>query len=302
MVQTAVSMIAQMCVIDSACYNMLWDIIFKAKYESSYNSTTDNSTTTMYNALEEHDLYIEDMVFAVYCWFVIIFGVTLNIFTILVLLFGDKNSPEMRVQLVNLAVADLAMSLVEPQTFRFHRLGLDVAMPMCSFGGFLQYATFTLSTLCNMAISIDRFIAVFFPLKVQDITYAHKVGAALVLWILTVAVDFGTVFNCKMWEIFDYEWCFCSAVVYDSSDISTGNLHLIRFLKYAIPAFVIVLMYTLIGIRIIEWKRFTPQIAVSSSKMRMRRKVRFITRKTVSCSLFLLLFTESERERQTELI
>ena len=286
MVHTPASMISQMCVIDVACYDMLVDVIYKAtdnasqvqlNSTSAIGSNSSSSSSSAHNALVEQDLYMEDMAFVIYCWLVIIFGTCLNIFTIVVLLVGQNNSSDMRVQLVNLALADCSMALIEPQTFRGFRLGLEVHPIICSIGGFLQYGTFTLSILCNTAISIDRFIAVFFPLKVQNITNYHKAAVAVTLWLLAIAIDFGCLFNCKTWEILDYKMCFCSAIIYDSSAVTAKTLNIIRFVKN-VPAIIIVLMYVLVGIRILEWKRFSPLIAGSASKRRyekrMKQKVR----------------------------
>ena len=167
MVHTAVSMISQMCVFDVACYDMLVDVIYKAtdnasqvqlNSTSAIGSNSSSSSSSAHNALVEQDLYMEDMAFVIYCWLVIIFGTCLNIFTIVVLLVGQNNSSDMRVQLVNLALADCSMALIEPQTFHGFRLGLEVHPIICSVGGFLQYGTFTLSILRNTAISISSMV------------------------------------------------------------------------------------------------------------------------------------------------
>lgn len=242
-------MVLQLCVIDTDCYKVMVDLFSLARNQTHHSL----GNVTMSRAFVEHDFNAEDLVFGAFCWISGIGGALLNLLAVLVLLTGHKNSKEMRVQLVNLAIVDTLMSMVEPQIYYHHRFEDSVDLPTCKFAGFAQYCTLTLSTFCNTVISIDRFIAVYFPLKAQQYKTFHKVVTAIFIWLIAVAVDLGTIFNCHIWEIYDFEWCFCSPTRY-AKPLGIKNQHAIRFAKNAIPAFIIVLMYILIGLRIVQWK------------------------------------------------
>lgn len=256
-------MVAQLCNVEPACHEYIINLFDTAKnevYHSSGNETI--------NAFVEHQFLTEDRLFIAYCWLAVIGGLLLNLLTILVLTLGKKNSSEMRVQLVNLAIADCFMALVEPQVFLAHRENISVPIALCKFAGFAQYCTLTISTLCNTAISVDRFTAVYYPIKFQLYKTHHKILTALAIWVIAIGIDLGTLINCYIWVIYEFEWCFCSPVRYTSQAYSMITEQIIRFSKYGVPAFVIMLMYLLVGAKIIRWKR------ANTSETRRQKKVR----------------------------
>lgn len=285
MVGQPIYMLNQLCIIEDACYEVFEQLYLTASDE--VQNSPRNST--MSNAFVEYGLFTEDMTFAAYCWIAGVGGALLNIMTILVLSLGTKNSLEMRVQLINLAICDCLMSMVEPQVFYHHRFTIPVDQTMCKFAGFAQYATFTLSTLCNMAISIDRFVAVYYPLQIHHYTTCHKVGTAVAIWLIAFAVDIGAIFNCNIWQIRDFEWCFCTPTRY-TKQLGTTKDNIIRFSKYGIPAFVIIFLYILIGIRMTHWKKVGDNCTLSAIVLRqdkrMKRQVRLVAVINICCKSY----------------
>lgn len=274
-------MVTQLCIIDIECYDVIDNLFNLAKNETE--SSTGN--LTIGRGFVEYDLYTEDILFTAFCLASMGSGIILNLLTVFVLVLGKKNSSETRVQLVNLAIADCLISVVEPLIYYYMRFYISVNLPQCKFAGFAQYCTLTLSMLCSAAISIDRFMAVYFPLKVQRYKTRHKICTAVALWLISVAVDFGTVYNCNLWEIQDSEMCFCTPVMYEPLGIP--NQHFIRFSKNAIPAFVIILLYTLIGIRIVQWKTKVGTVGMLSTE---KQQQELLMKKKVRSKIFNLKF------------
>ena len=272
-------MAAQLCVIEPVCFDMLYNLLAEVNNGTDEYSTNSSAS----NALVEYDTHIESMIFAAHCWLTGIGGCLLNILTILVLAIGKHNSGEMRVQLINLALSDTLMSMVLPSVYYHHHFALGVDIAMCKYAGFAQYSTVTLSTLCNTAISIDRFIAVYYPLKVYHYTNMHKVLTAVVIWIVAISVDIGPLFNCDNFAIYDFAWCFCSPTRYKTS-LGTANDQIIRVSKFAIPALVIVFLYILIGARISKWKQPGETCRNSSTTSRQEKEMK----KKVCIGIFLV--------------
>jgi len=97
---------------------------------------------------------------------------------------------DLRWFLVNLAAADLIMAVVcMPFTFTFTMLGDWVfSAPMCPIVLFFQMVSVTASVCTSVAIGVDRFWVVFFPLR-SRITTSRAPAVIGSIWIAAAALS-----------------------------------------------------------------------------------------------------------------
>jgi len=97
---------------------------------------------------------------------------------------------DLRWYLVNLAVADLIMALFcMPFTFTFTMLGDWVfSAPMCPVVLFFQMVSVTASVFTSVAIGVDRFWVVFYPLR-SRITSSRAPVVIGSIWIAAAALS-----------------------------------------------------------------------------------------------------------------
>lgn len=248
MVIDTIGMVSQLCFVEAECSNVLDDYYWSAE-ALALNST---ANATVNKALVTHNFIYEDLAFAIMCVITIVFGIVLNIFTIIVLVTGRQNSKGVRIQLINLAIADCLWAIIGPLIF-FHirfEIPLTSNLFLCKLSTFLGFLAVTVSPLCNVAISIDRFVVVYFPMKVMRYRKRHKVMVAIAVWIISVVIDMGALFNAHLLELNGKVWCFCSPIRY-SEPFTMEMFYIISAAKYGLPAVIIVLMYSLIAVKLL---------------------------------------------------
>ena len=110
-----------------------------------------------------------------------------NILVILVFTFGRRSRSDLRGFLINLAVADLIMAIFcMPFTFTMTMLSNWIfSEPMCPIVLYMQTVSVTASVCTNMAIGIDRFWVVQYPLK-SRITKSRSKFVIAVIWIISL--------------------------------------------------------------------------------------------------------------------
>ena len=113
-----------------------------------------------------------------------------NIVAIVVLSIGKRSKTDLRGFLINLAVADLIMAIFcMPFTFTMTMLGSWIfSEPMCPIVLYMQTVSVTASVGTNMAIGVDRFFVVTFPLKSRITKSRIKVVIAAI-WVLAVSLS-----------------------------------------------------------------------------------------------------------------
>ncbi|CAI9738560.1 substance-K receptor-like [Octopus vulgaris] len=118
--------------------------------------------------------------------FASVFG---NILSIIVFAKGKKCKTDIKPFLLNLAVADLIMGIFcIPFTLVMLLIHKWIFSPvMCTLVSFLQLFSATMSVSTNMAIGVDRLIAVLFPLKIR-ITSSRSSCMIALIWLFSVAI------------------------------------------------------------------------------------------------------------------
>ncbi|XP_051875907.1 proteinase-activated receptor 1-like [Pristis pectinata] len=121
--------------------------------------------------------------------FVFTASLPLNFLAILIFLFKLKFTNPTVIYMMNLAVADLLFVLLLPLKISYHFSGNDWGFGsfVCQLvtGGF--YAYMYCSVLLMMCISVDRFLAVVYPIKSSSWrTRGRVVGLCLIMWLLAI--------------------------------------------------------------------------------------------------------------------
>ncbi|KAL4239857.1 hypothetical protein ACF0H5_000657 [Mactra antiquata] len=202
-----------------------------------------------------------------------VFSITGNAFVILVFARGRRSRTDLRPFLINLAISDLIMAVFcMPFTFVTTMMNTWIfSKPMCPPVLFVQLLAVSGSVFTNMAIGIDRFMVVMFPLR-SRLTKQRAKYVILVIWICSIALssvqikvaraleDPGGVVTCgEYWE--------------DQVHRKIYTV-LIFVLTYLIPLLILSITYTIVAILL--WKRISPgnrDHARDMHQLRSKRKV-----------------------------
>ncbi|XP_060583525.1 substance-K receptor-like isoform X3 [Ruditapes philippinarum] len=201
------------------------------------------------------------------------FSIVGNGFVIIVFARGRRSRTDLRPFLINLAICDLIMAIFcMPFTFIYTMMNTWIfSEPMCPIVLFVQPLSVSGSVFTNMAIGIDRFMAVMFPLR-SRLTKQRAKYVIVVVWICSTALssvqfkvarasDSGRgVTQCtEHWESID------------DRKIYTVFVFVITYL---IPLLILAITYSIIGILL--WKRISPgnrDHARDLQQLRSKRKV-----------------------------
>ncbi|KAK3090816.1 hypothetical protein FSP39_014913 [Pinctada imbricata] len=186
-----------------------------------------------------------------------------NITTIFVLAKGKRSKTDLRPFLLNLAIADLIMAIFcIPFTFSSELLkNWMFSEPMCPIVVFLQAVSVTASVSTNMAVGIDRFYAITYPLKARITSSKYKI-VITVIWIFAISLSAVQLKVCRVEVMVDPAdnqsyVKMCSEVWEDP--IKNGReiyTLLILFLTYIIPLTILTITYSIVGC--ILWRRTAP--------------------------------------------
>lgn len=178
-----------------------------------------------------------------------------NSLVVIVFVKGRRSRTDLRLFLINLAAADLVMAVFcMPFTFADTILGHWVfTKPMCPIVLFMQLFSVAASVFTNMAIGVDRFMAVTFPLKAR-ITYRRAKYVIVVIWMSSILLSIvmlavgrgiddglGNVKCMELWPIPHQRRTFTICVL---------------LFTYIMPLSILLLTYSVVGILL--WKRTTP--------------------------------------------
>lgn len=119
-----------------------------------------------------------------------ILGLLLNILTIVVIANGTNVGRKIKVQLINLTMAHL-LGAVGLLIFTFSIQTFNMFLMVIGNG--IIMATMQASVLCNMAISLERFVIISFPLRARRYRRVHKCVIAGLIWPLAILGASGPV-------------------------------------------------------------------------------------------------------------
>ncbi|XP_013420643.1 QRFP-like peptide receptor [Lingula anatina] len=206
--------------------------------------------------------------------FLAIFG---NIIVIVTFVTGKRSRGDLRIYLINLAVADLLMAIFcIPFSFTVPMLSYWIfSEPLCPIVQFMQVSTVTVSVSTNMAIGFDRFWAVYYPLKSRLFSGARVKIVIAIIWGISISLAMPMLVVGRYSFMHEYKgrtyidcaetWALTSKRIY-------GLIVLV--FTYIIPLTIMIVTYSLVGRRL--WRRTAPgnaNVARDTAQLQSKRKV-----------------------------
>ena len=203
-----------------------------------------------------------------------ILSITGNLLVVLVFARGRRSRTDLKIYLINLAASDLVMAIFcMPFTFAdvvYQRWVFPDAM--CPVVLFLQPLSVAASAFTNMAIGVDRFIAVMFPFY-RRLTYRRGKYVISGVWISAISLACIQLFIGKTHLNGDITMCDEHWPTELSRKIYTV---FILLLTYIMPLTILSITYLVIGI--ILWKRTAPgncHVERDMHQLRAKIKVKY---------------------------
>ncbi|KAL5018289.1 hypothetical protein ScPMuIL_004011 [Solemya velum] len=178
-----------------------------------------------------------------------------NVTAITIFAKGKRSKTDLRPFLINLAIADLIMAIFcIPFTFTYQILEEWVfSRPMCPIVLFLQMVSVTASVSTNMAIGIDRFYAVAFPLRLRITTSRYRLIIGII-WLITLGLA-SAQFSLGRAELTADNILECGEK-FENEVLQRVYTMFVLFLTYITPLAILTITYSIVG-RIL-WRRTTP--------------------------------------------
>ncbi|XP_013406182.1 RYamide receptor-like [Lingula anatina] len=205
----------------------------------------------------------------------VLLAVVGNVITIVVLTCGNRSRGELKTFLVNLAVSDLGMALV-CMPFTFSPVMLDKWIFggfMCTFVNFNIYLMVAVSIYTNLAIGVDRYWAVMYPLR-QRLTKTKAKIIVAIIWVLAAGLSSMQIALFRTYTNGRREVC-RETFPEPQADFRLAYTVFIFTTTYVVPLVVLACSYYRVGRTL--WERTTPGNADEfRDKMQMRSKRKVI--------------------------
>lgn len=268
--------------------NNFSEAILVTNFEAQLNMTTLNASLTMNDSnssLGEHALLSDESLSGLMVLYILttLLSITGNIFVVLVFTKGRHSRTDLRPFLINLAVADLVMAFFcMPFTFADTILGHWVFYkPLCTLVLFVQLFSVAASVMTNMAIGIDRFLVVLFPLR-SRVTYSRSKYVITVIWFCAFSLASVQFFVGRAQEHGDIYKCVEVWPTPGSRKIYTVCLFLFT---YIIPLLILAITYAIVGILL--WKRTAPGNKDQTRDLhRLRSKIKIVKMLVIVVAVF----------------
>ncbi|XP_007952433.1 psychosine receptor [Orycteropus afer afer] len=145
---------------------------------------------------EQHDL--DHYLFPIVYIFVVIISIPANIGSLCVSFLQAKKDNELGIYLFSLSLSDLLYALTLPLwiNYTWNKDNWTLSSTLCKGSAYLMYMNFYSSTGFLTCISLDRYLAVVYPLKFSYLrTRRFAFMVSLIIWVLE------SIFNAVMlWE------------------------------------------------------------------------------------------------------
>ena len=218
------------------------------------NETEDNATNLITNSTldltntGDEDLVLRDYILIVMYSITTLLAIVGNSIAIIIFTKGKRSKTDLRPFLINLAVADLIMAIFcIPFTFTYSLMSDWIfSAPMCPIVMFLQTVSVTGSVSTNMAIGIDRFCAIAFPLNATRNTVNRYKCIIILIWIIAIAFAGVQLFvgdthydpNTHLTECKE-NW--------SNTDLELFYTILLLILTYMVPLIILTVTYSIVG-------------------------------------------------------
>ncbi|XP_067929820.1 kappa-type opioid receptor-like isoform X2 [Watersipora subatra] len=187
---------------------------------------------------------------------ILLVGVILNIINIFILAKGRKFGRRIKIQLINVAVADILSALMVPGSSPVYSYATLTRYPniqaLCKTHKFVGYSSFYASLLFHGTIAIERFVSVYFPLRMSRYKKTHVIIVIILGWMISFASTNDMILTATLVPTDTGFTCFANLFGKSRLTLNVTTY----FVKILIPSIVIVVMYTMIAVRLHKKKIF----------------------------------------------
>ena len=196
--------------------------------------------------LSQTEHYVLGIVFM----FMGLLGVIFNPLTIYIIARGSHMSSKIKIQLINLAVADLLNSIIRPTTnilvavnFRFPQ-----NLNLCRFTYFVGTIVSIAPLFCKATICVERFALVYLPVQTnRSYKTIHKYLVVTAIWMCSFVLGSIVAYDSEIIEA-KYK-VFCGPSL-DEGFLSLDERDLLYALAFIVPTVIIVTFYMLVFIKL----------------------------------------------------
>lgn len=188
-----------------------------------------------------------NIIFSIFYILIFIFAIPGNILALWTFIHQESTSPS-DIFLRHLSVADIFYILILPMRIVYHLA--DAHWPfghiMCQIAGFLYYLNMYCSLYLMSLISLDRFLAVVFPIKSKSVRkplYAKMV--AFILWVMVIIGMTPTLISER--NVFTNSTATCYKLYLEKA---TPTALVSTLVAFGIPLATIVVSYVLILVKL----------------------------------------------------
>ena len=170
-----------------------------------------------------------------------ILGLVFNSLTLIIIGHGKNTSKEIKPQLINLAIADLLMALFDPLkqvSILLRYLPFPGGIHLCRLYIFIKHAAHYASPLCNAAISLERFVIIFFPFRASRYTEFHKTIVIIAIWLCATLPGVRYLVHAELFSFGQIHSCITRGFLF-----SPNIDYWINTLQYIFPACIIFVAY-----------------------------------------------------------
>ncbi|XP_069714742.1 psychosine receptor [Phaenicophaeus curvirostris] len=242
------------------------------------------------------DKYLFPFVYSI----VMIISIPINCISLYASCVQVRKKNELAVYLFSLSLADLLYSLILPLWIEYAWNGdnwMRSAL-LCQISAFLMYMNFYTSTAFLACISVDRYLALVHPLKLQHLrTRRFSLIVSIIVWLLEIV--FNSVILVKK-EVFNDPCNFTNhTLCYDKYPLEwwQARINLFRICSgYLVPLIIIVFCYH----KIYQVVRCN-QATIDEEKKKVRKLILNITVAFIVCftPYHIVLFIRSIKEPYT---
>ncbi|NXE72774.1 PSYR protein, partial [Cochlearius cochlearius] len=256
---------------------------------------------TMNNTAKCHDDHtLDKYLFPFVYGIVMMISIPINCISLYASCIQMKKKNELAVYLFSLSLADLLYSLVLPLWIDYALDGDNwrLSALLCQISAFLMYMNFYTSTALLACISVDRYLALVHPLKLQHLrTRRFSLMVSIIVWLLESILNSVILVNNEVFS----DPCNSTnhTLCYDKYPLELwqANMNLLRICSgYLVPLIVIVFCYH----KIYQVVR-SNQATVDEEKKKVRKLILNITVTFIVCftPYHVVLLIRSIREPYT---
>ena len=190
----------------------------------------------------------EGLLFASAYSLMTIAGLILNPLTICIVKKGKSIGSDFKISVINLAVADILLCIFDSSFLATIRYGFPFPQSVlaCQFYRFFRRIGHYASLVCSAAISLERFVAVFFPSMAAQYSRRKRFIVVGVIWICATLPGIRAFVSGTLMEYRGRTYCYIFQSPFLSKILDSWLLQL----EYIIPAVVIAVVYAMVFVKL----------------------------------------------------